>query len=144
LAEKKEWVEEGPYEVKGDTIFGLSQGALLGRKRREEKKPKLFEGMEFFCYGKLERPPKEELVRLIEGGGGTLLSRKPSLPNVGERKGKQKAKLKDLEHLPDPPMVVYDPLHCDPAAPSHPYLALFPLVRETSWILNAISSHSLP
>lgn len=45
--------------------------------RRRLQLPPLFDGCFFFLHGSFQQPSRAELARLLHGGGGQLLSRRP-------------------------------------------------------------------
>ena len=118
--------------------------------------PRLFDGCSFFLRGvfKPPTPSKQDLIKLIQLGGGKLLQREPK---VGDE---------DLMSLPSSPIVtslsrapevayhapanstlscctefiLYDPVSCD-----QPKVVYSPVLRTApvTWLMDCISSFQL-
>ncbi|KAI4372069.1 hypothetical protein MLD38_010351 [Melastoma candidum] len=76
----KAHVDEKQYEIALDT-HGMKNGPRLGRLRVLNRKPKLFEGMEFYFTGDFVPSYKGYLQELVTAAGGIVLHRKP-IPGV--------------------------------------------------------------
>ncbi|KAG7463949.1 hypothetical protein MATL_G00182100 [Megalops atlanticus] len=63
------WTDESEYEV--------GEGPRRSRVNRDNLLPRLFDGCFFFLLGSFNKPPKEELLRLVKEGGGQVLTRQP-------------------------------------------------------------------
>ncbi|KAL2081578.1 hypothetical protein ACEWY4_023431 [Coilia grayii] len=53
------------------------EGPQRSRLNRDNLLPRLFDGCYFFLLGSFKRPEKADLLRLIQDGGGQVLSRQP-------------------------------------------------------------------
>ncbi|XP_010439526.1 PREDICTED: protein BREAST CANCER SUSCEPTIBILITY 1 homolog [Camelina sativa] len=73
---KKKIVSEEPYEITMD-VHGIREGPYLGRQRALKKKPKLFNGLQFYIMGDFEVAYKGYLQDVIVAAGGTILRRRP-------------------------------------------------------------------
>ncbi|KAG0259023.1 hypothetical protein DFQ27_004349 [Actinomortierella ambigua] len=68
------------YEVQGDTQFGPAPRVHERRQRRFQLDKKLFDGCKMFFYGDFTHKSsfrKQDILRLVQYGGATILSRKP-------------------------------------------------------------------
>lgn len=76
--QKKTWVDETPFEVKG-TSDAATDAPKRARINSLQQLPSLFDGCQFFFSGEFvpPHPSKEDLVQLVKHGGGRLLSREP-------------------------------------------------------------------
>ncbi|KAL4200638.1 hypothetical protein AMTRI_Chr02g212140 [Amborella trichopoda] len=71
-------VNEDSYEISLD-IHGIRDGPCNGRLRVSGKKPKLFNGYEFYFCGDFLASYKKYLQEMVTASGGTVLQRKPIL-----------------------------------------------------------------
>ncbi|KAG2318486.1 hypothetical protein Bca52824_011699 [Brassica carinata] len=72
----REYVSEEPYEISID-VHGTRQGPYTGRQRTLNKKPRLFNGLNFYMMGDFEFAYKGYLQDMIVAAGGTILRRRP-------------------------------------------------------------------
>ncbi|KAF9970695.1 hypothetical protein BGZ73_006559 [Actinomortierella ambigua] len=73
------------YEVQGDTQFGPAPRVHERRQRRSQLGKKLFDGCKMFFYGDFTHKSsfrKQDILRLVQYGGATILSRKPPKATV--------------------------------------------------------------
>jgi hypothetical protein len=73
------WLPEEDYEVKGDQINGPTEAPRKGRLSPNS----LFKNMAFYIDPNMNSrgPSKEDLISLVNSGGGTLLSKKAANSN---------------------------------------------------------------
>ena len=68
-AKSRKWIEETPYEIRGD-LTGLENGPRESRLARHERKPKLFERFSFDLEGEWEdderRMKRSDVRRLLK------------------------------------------------------------------------------
>ncbi|MBN3307275.1 BARD1 protein, partial [Amia calva] len=60
-----------------ETEYEAGEGPQRSRLNRENLLPRLFDGCLFFFLGSFQQPGKADLARLVQEGGGRLLSRQP-------------------------------------------------------------------
>jgi len=129
---KRKWLNETTHEIKGDTVFGVSNGAKKARQILKNPQKTLFEGLEFFFFGIFSKPSKEELIKLVSEGGGKVTEKKPKLLPTARSK-KKKPKIDPIQ-----PIVIYD----SPQS-SNEFILKFDNAREGSWLLNCISAFEI-
>ncbi|KAL1920995.1 uncharacterized protein VTP21DRAFT_11630 [Calcarisporiella thermophila] len=154
------WLDEGPYEVRGDLACGEVAGPRLGRKsadhdetspeepeagvkretlrKRESGGRKLFHGCKFFFLGEFPDPlpGKLALQRLAVFGGATVLRRRPAPTSPHELRSS------NAENEPvdsSRPIVLFDPKCSSVKGLSSGGLQAKPI----SWLLNCISRQTL-
>ncbi|KAG0039494.1 BRCA1-associated RING domain protein 1 [Podila clonocystis] len=162
---------DSEYLVQGDTHFGPTPGTTARRQARHESGQRLFESCRMFFYGDFRQNQafkRLELQRLVQRGGATVLSRRPTKASSSSS-SQTKGELLDNSmfeperpflYLPDGakpwqvaidrhrPIVVCDPSHVpavtkisqlSPAdMKKHGWLRDFQAVSVT-WLLNCIS-----
>ncbi|KAF9586382.1 BRCA1-associated RING domain protein 1 [Lunasporangiospora selenospora] len=75
------------YLIQGDTQFGPAPGALFRRELRKRQNLRLFESCRVFFYGDFKNLgqrsafKKQDLLRLVQHGGGVALRKRPTKPS---------------------------------------------------------------
>ena len=82
--EKGTLVEENSYEAFGSHKLPESHGPQKERITASGQFPKLFEGCHFYCHGEFRVFEKDDLVKLIELGGGKQVKREPKIERIDE------------------------------------------------------------
>ncbi|XP_066543968.1 BRCA1-associated RING domain protein 1 [Amia ocellicauda] len=74
-----QWVEDSLKAgvMALETEYEAGEGPQRSRLNRENLLPRLFDGCLFFFLGSFQQPGKADLARLVQEGGGRLLSRQP-------------------------------------------------------------------
>lgn len=77
-------VEENEYEAKGSVKNPDSSGPFKGRVNASSQYPKLFEDCKFYFHGDFAVFDKQDLVKLVQLAGASVLKREPKLDRVEE------------------------------------------------------------
>jgi len=75
------WLQEKPFEISGDTIYGRTNAPMKGRQQILHKEGGLFSGMLFYLHLPFtsQDPSEQEVQHLINCGGGTISLKLPLL-----------------------------------------------------------------
>ncbi|KAI8993610.1 hypothetical protein BDB01DRAFT_776895 [Pilobolus umbonatus] len=129
--ESNQWIPEDSYEVKGDSISGITHGPRKGRERMKTEGPALFADINLFFSGDFTgKHDKNDLLRLCRAGGANILKRKP---NGG------------VDRInPNDPIDIHQPIVivCNERKKTPSWLYQFQ-VRGPSWIIDCISKQEI-
>ncbi|RUS18404.1 hypothetical protein BC937DRAFT_88803 [Endogone sp. FLAS-F59071] len=134
----KRWLNERFYEVQGDQMYRLSGAPQRGREMASRNQGRLFEDLKFYFRGDFSSPTtsKLDLQRLVQFGGGKLLTRRP-LKTLALTPEKQAA----IEIDRSLPIIVCDPA-CKIEDKANSWMKDFQ-VRDTTWVLNCVSGFKI-
>ncbi|GAB1600874.1 BRCA1-associated RING domain protein 1-like [Argonauta hians] len=109
-------VSEEPFEIAGSSTNPFSFAPFKGRMNKLKQLPRLFDGCQFYFHGAFNPPvpKKEELMNLVQQGGGQVLCREPKLHIVSEL----------------PSSVPYHAVNCDNATTTTSQCGLFIVYAE--------------